>query len=95
MLVWQTWMRLMYPTSFLTASIFAVEVKNPAAAAVEPAPAGCTLLEEEEGADDVADCALVADAAAVDWLSVCTADLKEKRRWMDVPRVSRSRSRIM
>ena len=75
MLVWHTCMRLMYPTSFLTASIFAVEVKNPAEAA-EPAPAGCTL--EEDGADDVADCALVADdAAAVDWLSVCTADLKE------------------
>ena len=74
MLVWHTCMRLMYPTSFLTASIFAVEVKNPAEA--EPAPAGCTL-EEEEGADAEAGPALVADdAAAVDWLSVCTADLK-------------------
>ena len=87
MLVWQTWMRLMYPTSFRTASIFAVEVKIPAEDA-EPAPAGCTL-EEDDGPDAEGGPALVADAADVDWLSVCTADLrKKKRRWMGVTRAS-------
>ena len=61
-------------------------------AAAEPAPAGCAL-EDDEGADDEADCALAADAAALGWLSVWTADLKKRRRW-GVLRVSTSRSHL-
>ena len=55
MLVWHTWMRLMYPTNFRTASILAVELRP------EAGPPG--WLPEEEGAE-------VAAWTVAAWLSV-------------------------